>query len=158
MSALPPQLHPFVRRCEQLPELALLPDETGRREVVKAVVQRVFHNNVFAILYSGTLTLISILTAKFVRARFGAFVIEWGLPLLTIDLLFLLGLMAAMMFGTFWLFSPSVRRALRRELVARGIAVCLRCGYDCRGQREPRCPECGTRFDPKLLTPPENLP
>jgi hypothetical protein len=30
-------------------------------------------------------------------------------------------------------------------------AVCVRCGYSLFGLHEPRCPECGTPFDPKLL-------
>ena len=33
---------------------------------------------------------------------------------------------------------------------------CRECGYDLRGQREPRCPECGAAFDPTriaLMTP-----
>jgi hypothetical protein len=29
--------------------------------------------------------------------------------------------------------------------------LCLNCGYDLRGLTEPRCPECGKAFDPKLL-------
>jgi hypothetical protein len=29
--------------------------------------------------------------------------------------------------------------------------VCARCGYSLFGLHEPRCPECGTSFDPKLL-------
>lgn len=32
-----------------------------------------------------------------------------------------------------------------------GRRVCARCGYDLRGLVEPRCPECGTPFDPSLL-------
>jgi hypothetical protein len=28
---------------------------------------------------------------------------------------------------------------------------CPACGYELRGLTEPRCPECGTPFDPKLL-------
>lgn len=27
-------------------------------------------------------------------------------------------------------------------------AVCLRCGYSLRGLETPRCPECGSAFDP----------
>lgn len=30
--------------------------------------------------------------------------------------------------------------------------LCGRCGYPLHGLTEPRCPECGTPFDPKLLT------
>jgi hypothetical protein len=29
---------------------------------------------------------------------------------------------------------------------------CVQCGYFLRGLIEPRCPECGTPFDPRLLT------
>ncbi|GMU82898.1 MAG: hypothetical protein AMXMBFR47_27690 [Planctomycetota bacterium] len=35
------------------------------------------------------------------------------------------------------------RRRLREQLVASGVPLCLECGYDLRGQLEPRCPECG---------------
>jgi hypothetical protein len=28
---------------------------------------------------------------------------------------------------------------------------CAKCGYDLRGLPEPRCPECGTPFDPKAV-------
>ena len=36
-----------------------------------------------------------------------------------------------------------LRRLVRQELHERGIPVCMNCGYDLRGQTEPRCPECG---------------
>ena len=48
--------------------------------------------------------------------------------------------------GAWWLgrrFFPPARKA--------GIR-CVRCGYDLRWLAEPRCPECGTEFDPELLT------
>jgi hypothetical protein len=32
-----------------------------------------------------------------------------------------------------------------------GRPKCRKCGYDLRGQREPRCPECGTEFDEAIL-------
>jgi hypothetical protein len=51
----------------------------------------------------------------------------------------------------FLAYRRSARRHLRKELVALKIPICLKCGYDLRGQTEPRCPECGTSFDPALL-------
>ncbi|MHC4126690.1 MAG: hypothetical protein ACYSWT_03970 [Planctomycetota bacterium] len=41
------------------------------------------------------------------------------------------------------------RRRIREELLARGIPVCLACGYSLRGQTGTRCPECGRAFDPQ---------
>jgi hypothetical protein len=46
-----------------------------------------------------------------------------------------------------------LQRTIRELLVSRGVAVCIQCGYDLQGQTEPRCPECGTAFDLKLLNP-----
>jgi hypothetical protein len=46
-----------------------------------------------------------------------------------------------------WLWRGRCRRFLRQELVARGVPVCLKCGYDLRGLSGPRCPECGRPFD-----------
>jgi hypothetical protein len=43
-------------------------------------------------------------------------------------------------------------RELRSCLRERGIPACLHCGYDLRGQTEPRCPECGWEFEADLLT------
>jgi hypothetical protein len=41
--------------------------------------------------------------------------------------------------------SAPFRRCLREQLVARGVPICVGCGYDLRGQVEPRCSECGER-------------
>ena len=49
------------------------------------------------------------------------------------------------------LFRAGWQRSLRRQLVERGVPICLACGYDLRGQLEPRCPECGTPCAPSLL-------
>lgn len=42
----------------------------------------------------------------------------------------------------------SVARLLRGWPVPFGKGQCSNCGYDLRGLIEPRCPECGTKFDP----------
>ena len=51
----------------------------------------------------------------------------------------------------YWIFRSRLRRSLRQQLVERGYALCIKCGYDLRGQTDPRCPECGKEFDEKLL-------
>ena len=55
--------------------------------------------------------------------------------------------------GLEWFWRHRLRRFLRRQLLDRGIAICLKCGYDLRGQTEPRCPECGTPFGVELIRP-----
>ncbi len=50
-----------------------------------------------------------------------------------------------------WLFRRRIRRSLRQQLIERGVPVCLACGYQLRGQVDPRCPECGAAFDERLL-------
>jgi len=53
-----------------------------------------------------------------------------------------------------WLFRSRIQRSLRRKLVSNGVPICVRCGYDLRGQIEARCPECGDAFDAGLLQKP----
>lgn len=50
-----------------------------------------------------------------------------------------------------YLWRRPVQRYLREQLIARGVPICLHCGYDLRGQTEPRCPECGREFAEALL-------
>jgi len=50
-----------------------------------------------------------------------------------------------------WFWRNRCQRFLRQQLIASGIPICLKCGYDLRGQTEARCPECGTSFDAELI-------
>ncbi len=52
-----------------------------------------------------------------------------------------------LMVGQFWLWRGHIRSHVRQKLLEAGVPVCLSCGYDLRGQVEPRCPECGQAFD-----------
>lgn len=54
-----------------------------------------------------------------------------------------------------WLMRDVQRCILWKYLAARGIAVCLHCGYNLSGQVEPRCPECG-RAAPLPAMPPHD--
>jgi hypothetical protein len=55
----------------------------------------------------------------------------------------LLGVLSIVAHHQLVMRSATVRRNLREQLIARGVPICLHCGYDLRGQIEPRCPECG---------------
>ncbi len=44
-----------------------------------------------------------------------------------------------------------IRLRLRTMLNARGIPVCMRCGYRLCHLEENRCPECGTPFDARPM-------
>ena len=50
-------------------------------------------------------------------------------------------------------YSKQMRIRVRQQLQKQGIKVCMYCGYDLRGQEDPRCPECGTVFNPGLISP-----
>lgn len=56
--------------------------------------------------------------------------------------------------GRYWAIKSRVQRSVRTWLVQQGYPLCVRCGYDLRGLTDPRCPECGSRFDPDLLKQP----
>jgi len=52
---------------------------------------------------------------------------------------------------TLWFFRARIVRNVRLLLLDRGEPICVTCGYDVRRLSEPRCPECGARFDPAIL-------
>ncbi|MBI4717021.1 MAG: hypothetical protein HY763_04395 [Planctomycetes bacterium] len=54
-----------------------------------------------------------------------------------------------------WVGRKEFRRSLRQQLVDRGFPICIKCGYDLRGQHRPRCPECGTEMRGVFHMPPE---
>ena len=53
--------------------------------------------------------------------------------------------------GFVWICRRDLQRSLRKQLLERGVPICVRCGYDLRGQTAPRCLECGKPFDKALL-------
>jgi hypothetical protein len=58
----------------------------------------------------------------------------------------LLGAMAGVILRGFT--QQSFQRFVRSELIARGIRVCVRCGYCLTGNTSGVCPECGTSVAP----------
>lgn len=73
--------------------------------------------------------------APFVRS-----IARWTFPIAALLVFF---------FGVYFLWHASFRDHIRSAIIARGIPICRRCGYNLTGLNEPRCPECGTPFEPR---------
>jgi len=73
------------------------------------------------------------------------------------DILKVLTILAVFFLVLRWLHRRGAAAELRRKLLARGVPVCMGCGYLLRGLSvsTERCPECGRAFDgqvEKILT------
>jgi len=74
----------------------------------------------------------------------------WGVAVLQVPLVMQYGSYGMVVFGVLCVSLPFIifHWIDRVILIDRLAFRCTRCGYDLRGLREPRCPECGTEFDP----------
>lgn len=85
------------------------------------------------VLFSAWLTALPNVNLAFARRRFYVF----SFPCILI--------LVGEVIGVWWLLRYSPRRI---ERIRRTRGLCAKCGYSLRGLLEPRCPECGTPFDP----------
>lgn len=129
-------------------ELERFPSKEARREAEATVDKRTW--------YFVRLTRITLLIVFFLAV---ALCYRWAPQLLPRDLLTTFFLRQGVAIAVFCLalliasLLTRRRRAqeLRKLLCEQGIPICIHCGYDLRGQTDPRCPECGRAFDPRLL-------
>lgn len=130
------------------PELGLLPTQSDQNEVIRAVRGRLSRWCDVSVVLGGLLP-VPILVPPVVLLVG----LEWVRPWIGLAVCVVVGWMLAGLGSdaALWLWRRPIRRFLREELANRGIYVCRMCGYDLRGQTEPRCPECGVPFDPSLL-------
>ena len=122
------------------PELRLLDKRTDRAEVWQHAQRKLFWN-AWAWLVAGPVTVGLVLAL-----HFGRITLMRHTPLtpLMIHLIYVVVLGGYALFASTFLFMKPIRRHIRLGLLARGVPVCLHCGYDLRAQTMPRCPECGT--------------
>ena len=119
-----------------LPELVLLGSHRDRNRALRAAQRSVsgwfgWDDLLFAVA----------LTGPWILLGRGPWVGSHSLlPFLAV-FLFAPAIVATALF--YGLFRNRLRRSLRRQLAEGGHAICASCGYDLRGQTEPRCPECG---------------
>lgn len=131
------------------PELALFTDDTDRKRALKQAQRRVWR--------AGRLWLwsISLGVVNGVVMSIRPWTLIPGLsariPPVVGQIIFcgLMGGCAGVAFQYLW--RKPMQGSIRRQLLDRGIPVCLECGYDLRGRTDPRCPECGSPFDSRLI-------
>jgi hypothetical protein len=139
-----------LARSRWYPELALFDNEDERKAVLKRFWRQLLRRRqywLFVLAFSGGYAIVMLSVLSVARRLFP------GIPS------YLSSGLAGMFIGGFsglavqFLWRKPCQRYLREQLNARGVPICVQCGYDLRGQIDPRCPECGKAFDPGLIKP-----
>ena len=131
-----------VSISQRFPELGQLETEEERQAVFKQALQKVGKRPRFWLyMILGTVVL-----PAGVYLVFSSVIRRIPMPRLLIAGL-IGGIVAGSMAASWqFVFRSAIQEQIRLEMVARGVPVCMGCGYDLRGQVEPRCPECGRAF------------
>ena len=127
---------------QRFSELEQLETKEERQAVYEQALKKVYKRPRFWLyMILGTVILPAVATIIFVR--FGRAV---PMPL-WLNGAMIGGIVSGSLVASWeFVFRRAIEEQIRLEMVARGIPVCLGCGYDLRGQVEPRCPECGRPF------------
>jgi len=137
----------YRRAAKRYPELLLFPDDAARKAASKKANRASITSRRFWLCAA-------IITCAGICSYYVLFPIQSSAMPKYLRLIVVLCVYAyfpvAGVAGGIWLRAV-YRRSLRLQLQETGIPVCLHCGYDLRGQLDPRCPECGQPFDPALL-------
>lgn len=135
----------FAPLYKRYPELELFRDDVERSDAMKRAHWRSMRQPMFWFGWVAV-GVVSLVGATGLHAllvpRFSAILPRWMIQSI--------GLILVLASAQVWSlvgWDGIIRRMLRKELISCGIRVCLNCGYDLRGQTEPRCPECGHAFE-----------
>ncbi|TWT43635.1 hypothetical protein RAS1_00320 [Phycisphaerae bacterium RAS1] len=145
-SAPKPGRHPLNWSLHGLPEYDLF-ETPQQRERALSEIARFFSNPLKLDFWIGVLLLAGIAFGAVFFARALLRLVVW--PAWIEEVLRLAFLAVVTLAAIRFLHRWGARADLRRKLREYGIPVCLKCGYDLRGQVEqsPRCPECGEPLD-----------
>lgn len=132
-----------ARTGEWVPELLFYEQDEQRWELLQSGYRRYLRRNWGRrIVALALFTLLLNVATRYALQPLSGFLLRHIPP---IAYQVLVASVAGTIFGT--LFSlwivKGMRSELRAELLARGFAICLGCGYDLRGMPGGRCPECG---------------
>ncbi|UCE59492.1 MAG: hypothetical protein JSU63_18865 [Phycisphaerales bacterium] len=120
------------------PELLRIESDSDRKDVLKKASKRVTYGAGYYLAFVAVV-LCGVLVARVVQSACS----RWGaLPG------YLAGTASALACGAaggllFLSAREKISRNIRLELVARGMPVCIECGYDLTGNESGVCPECG---------------
>ena len=118
------------------PEAARFPDKKSRKQAFAAAARPLrYRAFIAAFLYGPLFFAMFLILNAFVEPRW----LQVAIASLLGGGIGLLGSTAMLL-----LTRRPMRHALRRELLALGIPICLACGYDLTGNESGVCPECGS--------------
>lgn len=123
------------------PELALFETANERRNAFVDARRLPPSSRGFRFLMTNVIGFVALVVPMYLLPS-GARRLRFALSLL----LFVVGVMLLRLY-----FRNEIRMSLRQRLALEGVPICAKCGYELRGLTQPRCPECGSVFDPKLL-------
>lgn len=128
------------RIAEQwFPELSRLPDVSARNETLTTILHSYRVSRVVVFMFTPVLPFLITLPLRNVSREAWTF---WLVGLLFFGS-FILAIMCCDLM-VMMVHRGSIQRRLRGLLCEQGRPTCLTCGYDLKGTREPRCPECAT--------------
>jgi len=131
-----------VSLSQRFPELNQLETKEERQAVFKAALKKVSTRP----RYWLPMILVSMTAAAFVPTISLLIGRIFSVPPRLRESMIFGLVMGSLLAGWRLAFRGSIQKQIRVEMIARGIPVCMGCGYDLRGQVEPRCPECGRPF------------
>ncbi|MCP3905407.1 MAG: hypothetical protein GY715_17415 [Planctomycetes bacterium] len=122
------------------PELALFPtDEEGRQALRRVRLRMIFRRQFYLAWAVAAVSCLAI--TVLLRTVLSGI----GLPIsyTTLKLILVLPVMIPCVLLGIWVTNRHAQKMLRKELLDRGVPICVPCGYTLIGSPGPNCPECG---------------